>query len=267
MPVVGSREDGLAARRAIVANGVPLHTASFIGLNWTAREGQPEPDSETLQPVAYLVEQPPGAVVAAHFHRVNQFQVAIAGSGSIGRHPLAPVAVHFADAFSAYGPIRAGEEGLQYLTLRNGYDPGARYLPAARKELVAAAKPRMEAGLDLGQAVVDPAAPLAEPDLAATPACSQAILANRPGEAAGWRHALPAGASFTGPDSAEGGGQFWVVVAGSLAWEGQGTLAAPSVIFQHPDEAPLGITAGESGVEFLLLRFPPHPRPALGIAA
>jgi hypothetical protein len=267
MPVVGSREDGLAARRPIVANGVPLHTASFIGLNWTAREGQPEPDSETLQPVAYMVEQPPGAVVAAHFHRVNQFQVAIAGSGSIGRHPLAPVAVHFADAYSAYGPIRAGAEGLQYLTLRNGYDPGARYLPDARKELVAAAKPRIEAGIDLGQAVVDPQAPRPEAELAAARASAEPLLPNRSGEAGAWRHILPAGAPLTGPSPAEGGGQFWVVIAGSLAWGGQAPLLAPSVIFVDPAEPPLTVSAGPSGAEFLLLRFPARRSLSGSIAA
>ncbi len=37
--------------------------------------------------------------------------------------------------FRAYGPIRAGADGLHYFTLRNGWDPGARYMPEARTEL------------------------------------------------------------------------------------------------------------------------------------
>ncbi|WP_270938624.1 hypothetical protein, partial [Falsiroseomonas oryzae] len=231
MPVIGAQDAAMARRRPIVANGVPLHTASYIGLNWTARDGAPEPDPDALQPVAYLVEQPPHATVDAHFHRVNQFQVAVAGAGSIGRHPLAPVAVHFADAFSAYGPIRAGEHGLQYLTLRNGYDPGARYLPGARKELVANAKPRLESGLDLGQETVAPLPPLPGPDLASTERTAVAVLRNRPGGPAGWRHQLPAGADVTGPDPATGGGQFWVVVAGSLVLPGAAPLPPVSVVF------------------------------------
>lgn len=258
MPVVGAHDAAMARRRAIVANGVPLHTASYIGLNWTARDGAAEPDAAALQPVAYLVEQPPHATVDAHFHRVNQFQVAVAGSGTIGRHPLAPVAVHFADAFSAYGPIRAGEEGLQYLTLRNGYDPGARYLPAARKELVAQAKPRLDRGEALAQETAPPAAPLPPVALANLVRAVEPVLRNQPGGPAGWRHRLPPGADITGPDPAAGGGQFWVVVAGSLAWPGQSALPPVSVVFVGPEEPPLHGMAGPGGLEMLLLQFPPH---------
>ena len=44
----------------------------------------PTPD-ETRPPQAFMVEQEPGAIVPPHFHFVDQFQVAIAGGGKIGR--------------------------------------------------------------------------------------------------------------------------------------------------------------------------------------
>src|SRR5436309_1317297 len=57
-------------------------------------------------PQAFLVEVVlPGAVIHPHFHRVPQFQIVIAGGGRIGKHPLEPVAVHYVDAFTPYGPI------------------------------------------------------------------------------------------------------------------------------------------------------------------
>jgi len=35
-----------------------------------------------------------------------------------------------------YGPIRAGDGGIEYLTLRRAWDPGAKYMPAMRDRLV-----------------------------------------------------------------------------------------------------------------------------------
>jgi hypothetical protein len=64
-----------------------------------------------------------------HFHTQNQFQVFIEGSGSFGRHQISPYIVHYAGAFTGYGPIVAGSEGLEYLTLRAVRDLGAQFLP------------------------------------------------------------------------------------------------------------------------------------------
>lgn len=69
-------------------------------------------------PTVALIEQPAGFEFMPHFHRHNQFQVFVGGSGSIGRHALAPVVVHCAGAYTDYGPRVAGPEGIQYFTLR-----------------------------------------------------------------------------------------------------------------------------------------------------
>src|SRR3546814_2583395 len=45
------------------------------------------------------------------------------------------VSVHYANAHTPYGPIRAEAEGLHYFTLRDDFDPGARFMPGARPEL------------------------------------------------------------------------------------------------------------------------------------
>jgi len=89
----------------------------------------PEVDPE-FSPQSYLIKQLPKVVNPLHFHEQNQFQVFIEGQGSFGKHLIEPYVVHYAGAYTGYGPIVAGEEGLHYLTLRSSRDPGAKFLPA-----------------------------------------------------------------------------------------------------------------------------------------
>ena len=50
--------------------------------------------------------------------------------------------MHFAGAWSPYGPLAAGGDGLQYFTLRNGWDPGARYMEFPDNRAALRALPR-----------------------------------------------------------------------------------------------------------------------------
>jgi len=88
-----------------------------------------------LSPTVFLVEQPPNAVLAPHFHTQNQFQVVKAGSGTLGAHAVGPGSVHYAGAFTGYGPLVAGPAGLSYFTIRAVYETGANFLPDARDRL------------------------------------------------------------------------------------------------------------------------------------
>lgn len=83
-------------------------------------------------PQSYLIKQLPNITNPMHFHTQNQFQVFISGSGRFGRHTIAPYVVHYAGAYTGYGPIVAGVQGLDYLTLRSSRDLGAKFLPAQR---------------------------------------------------------------------------------------------------------------------------------------
>ena len=91
-----------------------------------------------LYPMAFLVEKDPHAVTKPHFHEADQYQVIVQGGGRLGTHDVGTVAVHYTDAWSAYGPIVAADEGISWFTLRNTWDSGARYMPAAREQLRAA---------------------------------------------------------------------------------------------------------------------------------
>ena len=97
----------------------------------------PELSAEARRgPQAYLVAQGSATdELPVHFHTVDQFQYFAHGCGVVGAHAVAHGRVHYADALSPYGPLRPGEPGMSYLTLRPVHDGGVRYMPAARDEL------------------------------------------------------------------------------------------------------------------------------------
>ena len=48
----------------------------------------------------------------------------VGGGGTMGRHEIAPIMVHYAGAYSGYGPIIAGPEGVKYFTIRAVHEAG-----------------------------------------------------------------------------------------------------------------------------------------------
>ena len=112
---------------------------AYIGANrYTLPPDEKPPADDAPHPMAFLVERGPGAVTRPHFHQADQFQVVVAGRGMLGDQEFSDGAVHYTDAYSAYGPIVAGKSGIWWFTLRNRWDPGARYMPAEREVLNAA---------------------------------------------------------------------------------------------------------------------------------
>ncbi len=84
-------------------------------------------------PQAVIVEMPdPGARIEPHFHDVDQFQIFIGGSGTIGAQPVRPVTFHYADAFTPYGPIVAGGDGIVWFTLRLAAASAVYSMPESR---------------------------------------------------------------------------------------------------------------------------------------
>jgi hypothetical protein len=69
------------------------------------------------------------------------------------------------------------------------------------------------------------------------------------------RHDIAAGDRLTGPDPASGGGQFWLVLAGSMLCDGT-TLPPRSCVFVSPDEPSFTALAGADGLEVLALQYP-----------
>jgi len=238
-----------AANRRKTGNG--WHT-TFIGKNRnTLQPGEAPPEPGALYPMAFLVEKQAGAVVRPHFHQADQFQVVVQGSGRLGRHDIGTVAVHYTDAWSAYGPIVAAEEGVSWFTLRNTWDPGAQYMPAARSELRAA-----RARHQHRESTSPPLAPWSSIELGGLDATESVAEMETADGMGSWRFRLPGEAAATGPDPGNGGGQFWIVLSGTAACGGSALLPADSCVFVGPADGTLAMHAGPDGAELLCVQFP-----------
>jgi hypothetical protein len=249
-----SLEQAMARRlRYVTPGGALTHVSTYLGSNkmeWLA-QGLAAPSAQSLagQPMAYLVEQAPGATVDAHFHAVDQFQVFVAGSGRIGTHTVRALTVHYAGAFSPYGPIAAGEQGLSYVTLRRDWDPGAQWMPAAAPVLRALPERRHVAyttePMDLDALAGGSAQGVQWRELAVT------------GHAGSARWCGAAAGQDLLADPSGSAGQFWYVLAGSLV-DAQGRQQQRGgCLFMAADQPPEPVRAGEEGAQFLQLRFAP----------
>jgi len=250
MILTADSEQRRAANRRKTGNG---WLTTFIGENRnTLQPGAPVPPAGTLYPMAFLVEKQANAVVKPHFHEADQFQVVVQGGGRLGLHDVGSVAVHYTDPFSAYGPIVAAGDGVSWFTLRNSWDPGAQYMPQERDRLRAA-----RARYQHRESTAAPLPPLSPAELAAVrdAGCVE-VLEHAADGLGSWRYTVPALGGVIGPDPADGGGQFWLVLAGSAAVPGSAQLPVQSCVFVGPEDAALAVTAGAAGAELLCLQFP-----------
>ena len=122
-----------APARDVGVTGQVYRLWEFVGrapVRGTYVEGNEANDNAL--PQGFLVQQPPGSVTRPHFHETNQFQVFVGGGGHFGKRPAAPLTVQYASGHTPYGPISANDEGLLYYTLRQRWDPGAKYARDAR---------------------------------------------------------------------------------------------------------------------------------------
>ncbi len=241
------------ARQTRRKTGNGWHT-TFIGENRnTLKEGQAAPEAGVLYPMAFLVEKEPHAVVKPHFHQADQYQVVVQGGGRLGTHDVGTVAVHYTDAWSAYGPIVAADEGISWFTLRNAWDSGASYMPAAREQLRAA----RQQNLAHREATAPPMPVLAAAELVRTKEIGRATVLEQTADGmASWRYRLPGGACLRGPAPGEGGGQFWIVLSGSASAASATDLPVNSCLFVGPGDRPLTAQAGVGGTELLCVQFP-----------
>jgi hypothetical protein len=159
----------------------------------------------------------------------------------LGDHEFSDGAVHYTDAYSAYGPIVAGKSGIWWFTLRNRWDPGARDMPADREVLNAARDRRQH--WELTTAAM-PSALLGELCEATAVSC-RSILDAEDG-LAGWRYRIPPWTAMAGPAPSAGGGQFWLVLAGDAAVDGRRSVARQFLHFRRPGGSRLAGASGPS---------------------
>ena len=257
MVVMASSIEAASTRRRSSSDGTGFWHTTFIGTNRILRREYPEhplsqgdlPELGTLYPVGFLVEQDPNSTVRAHFHEADQFQVIVGGNGRMASHAVEGIAVHYTNAHSPYGPIVAGEQGVQYFTLRNSYDRMARYMPESRPDLRQVQRSFREA-----TAAVQP--PLNPGELAGTRAISTEAIAPQEDGLGAWCYRLPVGGRMTGPDPRTGAGQYWLVLGGTLATVARAVLPPASLVFVSPVETPFEAVAGDAGLEILCMQYP-----------
>jgi hypothetical protein len=237
-----------STRRCQTATG--WNTAYIGAHRYTLPPAEKPPTDDALYPMAFSVEKLPGAVTRPHFHQAGQFQVVVAGRGMLGDHEFGDGAVHYTDAYSAYGPIVAGKSGIWWFTLRNRWDPGARYMPAER-EVLRAARDRYQHWELTTEA--EPSALLDELCEATEISC-RPVLEGEDG-LAGWRYRIPPFTAIAGHAPSAGGGQFWLVLAGDAAVDGGEPLSANSCIFVGSKEPAFAGASGPVGAELLCLQF------------
>lgn len=223
----------------------------FIGANrFSHKPGDPTPLLDTLYPVAFLVEKEPGSVVRPHFHEAEQFQIVVGGAGKFGVHDVDGIVVHYTGPYTAYGPLVASEKGMDWFTLRSGWDPGARYMPAERQGLREGRVryPHREATAEVHHVHTEAELALLSGNT------SEALLPEADDGVAAWRYRLAPGASLTGPEPGMGGGQFWVILSGSMMATDE-LLPVKSCVFVPPEDNALTPVAGSSGAEVLCMQF------------
>lgn len=249
MIFTGTADKARQTRRCLQIPG----TESYYKSEWMDTGHDPK-----LSPTVFLVEMAPGSSVDTHFHRNNQFQLFLKGSGSIGKHGLEPVSIHYAGAFTGYGPLVAGAEGLWYFTMRSVCESGALFIPQSVDQMVRGPK-RQVSSAGLATARPSELAALTRPE------SMHPIPVQSDGLAASVSRIPPRG-SFVGGSPKGTGGQFYVVLEGSMLHQGS-ELGQWEHIFLTEDEAAYEVTAGGKGLQVLCLQFAPKAPEYLVAAA
>jgi len=246
---VAGTEKGLAnSVNYKLPNGGDYVRSVFIGTQ--EKPKTLEPDKPTL----YMVRQMPRTIVDAHYHVVPQWQVIVDGSGTLGRNAAKPVAVHYADPYTGYGPITAGDEGVTYYTIRSMADPGAQYLtrPEAKAKLLAM-RPAKKRYLYI---TADETQASTSRGLARRTATSvDTLVAPHDDGVAAWIARMGPNAELAAPGGQNAGGQAMLVIGGALIHE-RAELGRMSCAFMPDGEGPMRLQAGNEGAEVLLLQFP-----------
>lgn len=195
-------------------------------------------------PQVFMSEMPdPGSVIDPHFHDVDEFQVIVCGGGKFAGAPVEGIIYHYADAYAPYGPIIAGDKGIDFITFRAGCTTGYFPMPESRSKIPGKPGRNLNGKFDIGKPL--PAALASEREtFLADPKDGMQIVGLRLGA-----NALAQG------EPADAGQQYYLVCAGTLLVDGQ-AVPAKGLIQVLPGEAALTLQAGPQGAHVLLLQLP-----------
>lgn len=236
MVAYGRQSLGNVRRRALTVMDGVFHKSEWMESG----------EAPGLAPTVFLVEQPPDFELQPHFHRQNQFQLFVEGTGSLGRDQILPATIHYAGAFTGYGPVKSGPEGLKYFTIRSAFDTGLIPVSEARERMVRG--PKRHAQAFLGE-------PWTIARLATLDTVQQeTALACEAGLGARLSR-LPPRAVVALPGIAASAGQFVFVLSGS-AHIGDVDLRRWESAFVAAPDADAEVRAGADGAEVVALHIP-----------
>jgi hypothetical protein len=187
----------------------------------------------------FLVDQAPEAILRPHFHPVAQFQVVVAGSGHLGRRPVEPFEIHFADPGTPYGPITPGVNGLSYVTLRPDHTAQTFWMPESR----AAMKRRPGRNVHARFSPRPKATQL------------EVLVERHPDGLAAFGLCLAGHRAFSGPPAFGSGGQYYLITRGSLIHEDR-EYRGLAVAFVDPADGRFEGRTGGDGLDAIILQFP-----------
>ena len=255
-PVVSKAQSRERRHHYQLPNGTNTWISSYVGINSVERRTlglparTPENFPPPLEPIAFLVEQEANSRLPGHYHQADQFQVFVAGTGFFGTKPITGLTIHYAMAFTPYAPIQATQKPIEYYTLRNGWDPGARWMPEHKAGLMDRKHPYRHGVCAVPPLVGDANGPA---DIAGV--LEQNLV---PFEADGLGVTLYQATSavpIEGPAATTGRGQYWLVLRGKCKINGT-EATEQSLLFVSPDEPAPVILPEAGGIAILLMQFP-----------
>ena len=232
----GTRSLGTLRRRPLNVMDEIFHKSEWME---TGTDG-------LLTPTVFLAEQPPACELLPHFHRQNQFQLFVDGDGTIGKERIRPVTVHYAGAYTGYGPILSGAAGLKYFTIRSSFDTGLTWSTEWREKMVRG--PKRHAQAALGE-------PWSLERLSALDDVHRETAIAPSGGLAAEVACLPPGVNAALPPIDDSVGQFVFVLAGTASLDGV-TLEPWESAFIPAADGAARITAGKNGAEVVALHMP-----------
>jgi hypothetical protein len=202
---------------------------------------------DTPGPEGFQVWMPPSSTANAHFHRIDQFQLFFGAAGAqFLRTPIekGTMLIHYTDAYSTYGPFIAGDEPLEFFTLRAIHDEFIGYMPQDRAL-------RTHRGGRHFQEEVAITGGLDEPGRVEI----SEIVERQDDNLVAYDVRSGPGADIDLPTSAGSNGQYCYIVAGDMC-VGDRQHVAGTLGWIPPTSTAVSVTSRE-GCQALLMQFPP----------
>jgi hypothetical protein len=232
----GKQSLGVTRRRPLQLEGGTFHKSEWMDSG----------EAPGIAPTMFLVEQPPNCSLEPHFHTRNQFQLFVAGQGRLGPQELALVMVHYAGAFTGYGPLVSGSEGLKYFTIRAQFESG--FIPAAQAREKMIRGPKRHAQAVVGEPLTSTAlAALAQLD------CKDII---QPDAGLGVRRLRLPASTYCDVSHITGSSGFFLVILAGVAQVAGIKLQPWESAFVPFADGVQQVQAAEGGTELVVLHVP-----------